>query len=377
MYKAFKTELDPTHYQENHFRKCAGIARVAFNWGLDYCKNEHAKGNKYPGYFNIKKAFNNIKDEEFPFVNEVARDVTQESLNHLHLAYKNFFDSVSGNRKGKKVGVPKYKKGRDRRKFKYNSGITVYYNCIKLPRIGYVRLKEKGYIPTDVKVVNVSISEKAGRWFISALVDVPNRKGINRTEINKVIGIDLGINTLAAVSDGVSCTLYSNIRPSVQNEKRLKRANRSLSRKEKGSKNRLKAKLRLQKVHFDIFNQRTAYLQKVSTDIINTNPDLIVFETLKIQNMMKTNIAKSIADAGLNRLRTMIEYKARNLGIEIKYVSQWYPSSQTCSLCNSRNQVERDVKVFECINCGIVIDRDLNAAENIRNEGIRLFKSGT
>jgi len=236
--------------------------------------------------------------------------------------------------------------------------------------LGWVRLKEHGYIPTTESGVKfgvyATISERAGRWYISLLVldDVP----VERNNSTLVIGIDFGLKTLAVCSDG---TTYENPRPLREAQRKLKRTQRELSRRTKGGKNWQKTKLRLQRHYAKVTNIRTHTLHHISRDVVNKNPGVIVIEDLNVAGMGKNHkLAQAIMDVSFAELRRQIEYKAKRAGIDVVVVDRWFPSSKACSGCGCiKDNLTLGDRVYHCNDCGLEIDRDLNAALNLAAMG--------
>ena len=276
-------------------------------------------------------------------------------------AFQNFFNRCKKKVKGKK-GFPKFKsKKNETQTFRLDGSIYLTDdNHIKLPRIGKVKLKESGYIPVDAEIKSVTISRKSGKWFVSCLVE-SDIKILPSTD--KKVGVDLGIKTLATCSDG---TTFENPKALKSNLKKLKKKQRQLSRKKKGSQNYKKAKLKLSCLHNRISNIRKDSLHKATTKIICEN-QTIVLENLKISNMLKNHcLAQAISDMSANEFRRQLEYKAKWYGREIIIADTFYPSSKICSCCGWKNDnLTLKDRVFKCEICKNEIDRDLNASKNL------------
>ena len=244
----------------------------------------------------------------------------------------------------------------------------MYDDTIHLPRLGLLRLKERGYLPMNAKVGSATISEHAGRWYVSVCFHREHEETTPAT--GEPIGVDLGIKTLAVLSDGRT---FENPKALRKNINALKRASRAHSRKTKGSKNRKKAKPRLARRHARIATIRQDALHKATSAIIaRTKPDderpaTVVLEDLNIQGMLKNRkLSRAIADVGMYELRRQIEYKARDAGVSVIFASQWEPSSKTCHTCGWKDeQLTLADRVFVCHDCGNVTDRDYNAVCNL------------
>ncbi len=358
--RAYKTELDPNNEQRTMFHKCAGAARFVFNWALADRKEKFEKGEK-TGLYEQKRRFNSIKVEQFPWITEIPYRTQEEAFRNLDLAFKNFFRRVKN---GETPGYPKFKsKSKGIGAFTLRAHIHVEEKRIKLPVIGWVRLKEKEYLPQkDVKILFANISERAGRWFVSLQVeeDVPDPD----TPCNPPIGMDLGIKSLAVLSDG---TVFDNPKSHRQAEKNLKRLQRELSRREKSGANYKKTKKKLAKAYAKVGNIRRHTLHQISHSVVEKKPRAIVMEELNVAGMVKNHhLAQAISDASFNELRRQITYKSVWNGIKVKFADQWMPSSKKCSCCgNVKTELTLADRIYTCDNCGLIIDRDLNAAINL------------
>lgn len=267
------------------------------------------------------------------------------------------------------VGFPKFKKkSRGIGSFRLTGVIKVFSDALQLPRLGRLRLIEHDYVPVDAHILSATVSEQAGRWFVS--IQVEQEIAEPQTATGKSIGIDLGITTLATLSDA---TPFENPHALKHQLKKLRRLSRAHSRKQKGSTNREKSRKKVAKLHARIANIRKDTLHKTTAQIVvktkpaSERPSLIVLEDLNISGMLKNRrLARAIADVGMYEFRRQVEYKAVQAGIPIKYVDRWYASSKTCSMCGWVNEdLDLSQRVFVCIDCGYFADRDYNAAKNI------------
>ncbi len=371
--RGYKTELDPTAEQYVLFCKCAGIARYAYNYGLARKKEAYKAGLPTPYSNDLQRELTARKHGDLPWLGEVSKWVVQNALHDLDDAYKRFFEKVALKKQGKhqgKCGYPKPKhKHKGRGSFRLDCPIHVFDGCIQLPRIGKVKLKERGYIPIwGVKVLSATISEKAGRWYVS--VQVEEEHAEPKPATGQPIGVDLGIKTLAVVSDGRTFASPKALRSRL---KALRRLSRRHSRKKKGSKNRKKAQRRLARMHTRIAHIRQDALHKATSSLVmktksaEERPAVIVLEDLNVSGMLKNRrLSRAIADVGLVEFRRQITYKAFSAGVSVKMVSRWYPSSKTCSECGwIHEDLQLSDRVFCCQQCGMVIDRDENAALNL------------
>ncbi|MGH9439727.1 MAG: RNA-guided endonuclease InsQ/TnpB family protein, partial [Terriglobia bacterium] len=268
-----------------------------------------------------------------------------------------------------KVGWPRLKsRNKGIGGFRLTGSIHISETFIQLPRLGKLHLKERGYLPVGAKVAQATVSERAGRWYVSAQVE--HEVGEMPIGHHMPIGIDLGIKALATCSDGTS---YPNPKALRTRLKHLRRASRRVSSKKKGSKNRAKARHKLARVHAKIANLRKDTLQKTTTAIVTkaTSPtgrvSCVVIEDLNVSGLLKNRrLSRAIADVGLYEFRRQLTYKLEAAGIPLKVVSRWYPSSKTCSCCGWVNEdLKLSDRTFVCQECGLVLDRDVNAARNL------------
>ena len=370
--KAYRTELDPNKDQLTLLKKHAGCARFAYNWGLSKKIESYKETGKSTSCYDLQKELVKLKhtpeeDGGLPWLSEVSKCPPQAALRDLDTSYKNFFRSLKSNRR---AGFPKWKK-RHHRKFRLYGCIHVdkHGTKVKLPRIGWVRLKEHGYLPTEsstLKILAAHVSERAGRWFVSISVE-QDIEGISPLPKTKVMGIDIGISCLMVTSDG---TRYENRKALKNSSKALRVLNKAVSRKKKGSNNRSKARSNLARKHYQIFCQRSDTIHKATTDIIRKS-SVIGIESLNVKGMMKNHkLAKSISDASFGEILRQLKYKALWNSVKVVEVDRFFPSSKTCSSCGDikKDQTLSD-RMFEC-DCGLHIDRDLNAAINLERRAV-------
>ena len=357
--KAYKTELQVNNKLATYFEGCAGYARFVYNWALNYWVKEYERGDKRTGWMKLNTELTKLKEAEFKWMYDYSNWIRTYSIRNCDQAYHNFFRRV---KQGKKPGFPKFKsKKRSRKTFTINGeGVKVTETKIRLPRVGWVNIKEHGYIPTNKKIVSATISESCGRWYISVVIEEEMPEA---AKPEKVIGVDLGIKTLAVTSDGV---FYENPKTLYKAEKRLKRLDRRLSRKQKGSKNREKAKLIRAKAYQKVARIRNHVLNEITTELAKSK-QILVLEDLNVAGMQKNHhLARSISDASWSMFRSMLEYKCHWYGSELVIVNPAY-TSQTCSNCGAiKSDLTLEDRTYKC-ECGLEIDRDLNAAINIKN----------
>lgn len=360
--RAYKVQLDVNNKQQTLLLQHIGCARWAYNWALAKKKESFDKKEKIPNAIELHRELNKLKQSKIPWMYLSSKTAPQNSLRDCDKAFQNFFTRCKKKVKGKK-GFPKFKsKKNDKQSFRLDGVISVESDCIKLPRIGKLKLAEIDYIPTNCKILSATVSKRAGKWFVSVQVEALDREHSDTK--NEVIGIDLGIKTLATCSDG---TTYENPKALKKNLKRLKRKQRQLSRKKKGSKNYGKSKQKLAKLHYHISNIRKDCLHKITSKIIDEN-QVIVLENLRVSNMMKNHrLAQAISDVGLFEFRRQIEYKAKWSGRKVIFADTFFPSSKTCNCCGWKNSdLKLTDRLFECKVCDMKIDRDLNASLNLK-----------
>ena len=363
--RAFKTELDLNNAQRNACLRHAGAARWAYNWGLTRKIEAYQNGLKVPSAIDLHRELNILKKIELSWLYEVSKCAPQEALRNLDRAYADFFRRLKQRKAGKniEVGFPRFK---SRKKglgsFRLTGAIRVYEKAIQLPRLGILRLKERGYLPlTGAHILSATVSEKAGRWFVSLQVEIEIPDPIPAEK--RAVGVDLGIKCMAQVSDG---TRMENPRALKSALARLKRLQRVVSRRQKGSANRNKAVKLLAKAHYHVANIRKDALHQATTYLAKTK-SVIVLEDLNVGGMLKNHhLAQAIADVGMSEFRRQLIYKGAWYGCEILVADRFYPSTKRCSRCGEVKPVmslgERE---YQCEACGFVIERDLNAAINL------------
>lgn len=350
---AHKIELSPNSNEEQYFRKAAGVSRFVWNWGLDNWCKQYSTGKKPSGY-SLKKEFNASKKTSYPWTYEVTKYASQQPFIHLQHAFNKFFRKESG--------YPKFKcKGQNDSFYIGNDHFKLDGKRIQIPKLGWVRMREE--LRFQGRVVSATISCEAGRWFVSLQVEVTKATPVCKSQAN--IGVDLGIQTLATLSDG---TQVYGPKPLKKLLKQLKRLQRQLSRKVKGSRNRDKARMKLAKLHYRIKCIRRDALHKLTTKL-TYNYRTIVIEDLNVKGMMQNHcLARAISDMGWYEFRRQLTYKAELTGSNIVIVNRWFASSKTCSNCGSvKSTLPLSIRQFVCGQCELTIDRDVNAAINLLN----------
>ena len=373
-----KIELKPNNNAKTHFRKAFGCARLAYNWGLAKWQENWKLGIK-ASIYDIRKEFNAIKKEQFPFTYEVSSYATNQPFIYLDKAFKKYFSDL---KKGK-VSYPKLKKKKDNYGSYYIGGyqIAVKDNkYLKIPNLGLVKMCEK--LRFNGKINNVVISQKANKFFASFSMEITKEeykrthKPIKSNRLN--IGIDLGISNFATLSNGLVITAP---KPLDKLTRLIVRRQRQLNKKQhpktkgdilkgvKKSNNYIKASNKLSKIHTRVANTRLDFLHKFTSHLVR-NYNGISLETLQTKNIMKNHkLAKSLSDVSFSKFNEILEYKAKYNGVSIHRADRFYPSSKTCSHCGSiKSDLKLSDRTFKCNECGYTINRDLNASINLAKQ---------
>ncbi|OGS50652.1 MAG: hypothetical protein A3K65_08960 [Euryarchaeota archaeon RBG_16_68_12] len=340
--------------------QACGAARFAYNWGLRRkttvmdLNRSSIERTKVPTAIDLHKELNGLKATQFPWMYDVSKCAPQEALRDLDAAFANF---VEGRARFPTLKTRKHGLGA----FTLTGAITIRPGQIRLPRLGWVRLKENGYLPSKIHINSATVSERAGRWFVSVNVVMQREKP--KPISGPVVGVDRGLRSLAVVSDGI---IVENPRALHRHERKLKRLQRAVSRKVKGSTNRRDAARALARLHLKISNVRKDALHKATTKLARTK-SVIVVEDLGVRGMMANHrLAKSIADAGWGEFFRQLEYKTAWYGSRLVVADRFFPSTKMCSQCgNVKETISQIERMYSCERCGMVMDRDLNAAINI------------
>ena len=359
MILSHRISIDPTVKQQIFFTKACGCARFAWNWALNEWNKQYKAGLK-PNGNKLQKQFNSIKLKQFPWIYNSPKNANQRPFADLQKAFNLFFKN--------KIGYPKFKKRGKHDSFYLSNSKLVFKiiddRHIKLPLIGSVRINEP--LRFNSKIISATVSREADKWFISINVDVGELK---KPRINNgQIGIDLGIKSAVVTSGGKE---FFAPKPLKSNIIKLIRLSKSHSSKQKGSKNNKKSQIRLAKLHVHIKNIRKDWIHKVTTKLVREN-QTICLEDLNVKGMVSNRyLSRAINDIGFSEIRRQLEYKSPIYGSKVIVINRWLPSSKTCSQCGCvKKKLLLSERVFKCNECGFELDRDLNAAINIKTAGL-------
>ncbi|KAK9674739.1 putative transposase [Popillia japonica] len=366
MEKAYKFRIYPTKDQQTLIQKTFGCCRFVYNRYLAMRIEKYKESKAALGYYECSADLTKLKTE-LDWLKAVDSTALQSSLKDLDTAYKNFFRRVKN---GEKPGFPKFKsKKQNHQSYKTKMNIKVFEDTIKLPKLGFVSARISQQV--QGRILNATVSQNpSGKYFVSICctdVEIP------QYEISdKAIGIDMGLTKFCINSDGEP---FENHKYLAKNQKKLAKLQRQLSRKSKGSNNRNKARIKMARLYEKITNQRNDTLHKLSTQFVK-DYDVICVEDLQVKNMVRNHkLAKSINDVSWSEFTRMLKYKCEWQHKALVKIDKFFPSSQLCSCCGTKNPITKDLKVrhWICIDCGAAHERDINAAKNILNEGLRLL----
>jgi putative transposase len=356
----------PTDQQRVNLARLFGCVRVVFNDALFHCQEKYKQGEKKPKYTELSQRLTQLKKtEEKAWLADVSSIPLQQSLRDLERAYSNFFKSISGKRKGRKVGSPKFKKRVAKQSARFtDNGFKITQHSVKIPNLGNLKIVWSRPLPSKPSSLTI-IKDAADRFFLSFVVEVEPEKLPDNGES---VGIDLGIIDFATFSSGEK---VKSPKPLKKRLKKLKRLQRRFSRTAKGSKRRETARKKVAKIHARIADTRKDFLHKLSTKVIREN-QTIALEDLNTSGMVKNRkLARAISDLGWRTFRDMLTAKAEKYGRDLRIIDRWEATSQKCSCCGARGgKKELDVREWECLFCGAIHDRDINASKNILNVAV-------
>nr|DAI01122.1 MAG TPA: endonuclease [Caudoviricetes sp.] len=361
MHKAFKYRIYPNKSQKVLLSKTFGCIRVIWNANVESFNSYDKDSNPKPKII-IKSDL--IIDK--PWLNEISAAAIQQKIRDFQEITNQFFSKT----RKKKIGRPSFKKKSGNQSYRLpNQKFSLKDNKIRLEKIGWVKISIDRNIPDNSKMLSCTISMNCcGQYFVSILVDVVIP---NKGKTGKSVGIDLGLKSFATLSDGV---VIDNIKFFREKQSEIAKIQRHLSRKNKGSNRHRKNKIKIARLYNKIANKRNNFLHNVTTSLVN-NYDVICIEDLNVSGMLSNHkLAKAISDTSFSMFRSMLEYKCNWYGKELVVIDRFYPSSKTCSKCGwKKEDLTLSDRVFKCENCGIEIDRDLNAAINIQRVGVDIL----
>jgi putative transposase len=357
---AHRIALDPNNVQATYFARACGVARFAYNWALAEWKRQYEAWKANPGLpkpsqQSLRRQLNAIKREQFPWMLEVTKNAPQMAIIQLGQAFQNFFAG--------RAHFPQFrKKGVHDRFTLTNDQFDIDGSRIRIPNLGWVRMREP--LRFAGKLMSATVSRVADRWFVSITVDTPDTSRLPKAENQGAVGVDLGVSALATLSTGEA---IPGPKPHKALLDRLRTLSRSLSRKQKGSANRAKAKAKLARLHARISHIRQDALHKLTTDLTRRF-HTIGIEDLNVRGMMKNrHLARSIMDMSFFEFRRQLEYKAAMRGGQVVVADRFFASSKTCSACGHKlDDMPLSLRQWKCPDCGAVHDRDVNAAINLK-----------
>ena len=357
MLTSHRIALNPNNVQATYFAKACGVARFAYNWGLAEWKKQfeaHKQDATHPkpSEAALRRQLNSMKRQQFPWMLEVTKNAPQMALIQLGQAFKNFFSG--------KTKYPQFRRKGEHDRFTLtNDQFEVKGSQIRIPHLGWVRMRET--LRFIGKIITATISLVANRWFVSITVEVPDP--IPEMKKESVVGVDLGISSLAILSTGEK---IPGPKPHTILLSRLKHFAKALSRKQKGSKNRAKAKTKLARIHARIANIRLDAIHKLTTKLVNQFTTICI-EDLQVSAMIKNRrLSRSVADMGFHELRRQLEYKLKRSQGNLIVADRFFPSSKTCSHCKHvTDELPLSMRQWTCHHCGMDHDRDINAARNL------------
>jgi putative transposase len=374
---AYRFALDPNPAQERMLRSHAGAARFAWNWGLRRCKDRYAAERKWYSAAELHKLWNAAKkvDPALAWWGENSKCAYQEAFRNLERALKDFIKSKKGQRKGRRLGFPKFKKrGKARDSFRFGSGVMrCAGTAVTLPRLSTVRTREStvklAFKIEDgsARILSATVSRTAQRWFVSFTVEAEREMPERHARPGSAVGLDLGVKTLLTGVDHAGNVIeIAGPKPHRSALRRLRRAARDCSRKRPGSARRRKAAARLARVHARVANVRADALHKATTALAGRY-ETVAVEDLNVTGMIANRkLARAVADQGFGAARRMLGYKTGRNGGTLIVADRWYPSSKTCSSCGSvKAKLALKDRTFQCDACGHAEDRDVNAARNL------------
>jgi putative transposase len=375
--QAFRFELDPNGAQRLLLAKSVGASRYVYNWGLRESQRAYAQTGGRPPLGELRSRLVQLKKNEAPWLYEVSAHIGQSALKDLDAAFDGFFKGLRG--EGPRVGFPRLKRKGERDSARVYE-VTLEERHIRLPKIGRVRMKETCKERAfEGRILSATVRRRADRWFVSLAVEreravEPPRPVRQETD---VVGLDLGLANAAAIHDGKATQVIEPQRALRKNLRKLRRLDRQLARKQRGSRNREKAKLRRARLHYKISCEREDFLHQLSSSLAKTK-SVIALEDLHVKGMQRNrSLGRLLADAGMGELCRQLAYKSAWYGSTVVVADRFYPSSKTCSGCGVvKDTLTLSERFFECDACGLFVDRDENAAINLRKLALAQLPEG-
>ena len=396
MIKSIKVRLNPNNKQLTKLFQYAGCARFAYNWAINREEENYKQGNKFLSDNELRKEFTQLKKlQEFKWLNEISNNVTKQAIKDSYNAYKNFFKGQCKypKFKSRKHSTPSFYQDSIKIKFTDNHVKVEGFSMSKKPnkqKLNWIKLCEKGKIPTNCKYMNPRFTYDGLYWYVSVAIEVDddinnaNNTDNNITKLNEGIGIDLGVKDLAVCSDKNTYTNINKTQKVKKLEKKKRRLQRSVSRRYNKNKkggdycktsNIIKREKELLKIIKHLTNIRHNYLHQTTSEIIKRKPSFICIEDLNVSGMMKNkHLSKAVQQQGLSEFRRQIEYKAKWNNIPVIIADRFFPSSKMCSCCG---RIKKDLKlsdrIYKC-ECGNIINRDFQASLNLKKYGENVLK---
>jgi putative transposase len=363
--RAYKFRLKPTTEQAEALMRYAGARRFIYNWALERRKQSYQATGKSVSWAALSVELTTLKAQpEYAWLKKIDSQLLQQALADCRSAFDNFF--------AKRARFPRFKSRRDGAQgFRIPQRVTIADGSVKVPKLGAIRLRQSREIIGRTRSATFK-RDAGGHWYVSIIAEfeLPARPPIVISAETDVVGVDVGLKSFLATSEGKETDAPKFFRRA---ERKLRRAQRSLSRRVKGSKRRAKAKLGVAKIHDQISNQRADFIHRTTINLVRENPAISI-EDLNVRGLARTKLSKSVLDAGWGAFFRQLEYKARWYGRQLVKIDRYFPSSKLCSICGYKNEsLELADREWDCRDCGVHHQRDLNAARNIRAEGYRML----
>lgn len=366
--KSFSYRLKPTQLQLMLLTRAAGSVRFIYNHMLAYTKKALADEQRIPNYKELANMLPALKKApETSWLKEPHSQILQQSLKDLETAFKHFFRRIKIK---EKPGFPRFKKKGGKDSFRYPQGFKFEHSKIFLPKVGWIKYHNSR--PLEGNIKQVTVKREANFWNIHVVCEIQGKAPKISATIENSVGIDLGLSHFAYLSDG---QVIENPAFLKNHLNKLRRCQRQLSRKKKGSNNRKKYALRVAKLHMQVKNKRKDFHHKLSTQIAK-NHGVVAVENLNVKGMVQNrHLSRAISDAGWRSFLDYIEYKCDWLGKHFVKVERFFPSSKTCSSCGAQQTITLGMRTYECSSCKLILDRDFNASINIRTAGLSVLKA--